>query len=191
MLPLSKVSKTFRTSSNTLSNTLRGKDAKRVESMNEETLTAVDTDSNTSTPTSSPLRVSSKETKKPRFLPSFFESSGKSKETMESKKSLSEITTEIEDTLDSLDATYSFSRKRDKIKAKITKGLYDIFQFFINNNIFLNKPDSKTVRFTVAIGKAPGSTESSPLHLITFSRRSGDKDIYSQVCDNVKRLLDI
>lgn len=122
MLPLSKVSKTFRTSSNTLSNSIRSnKETKRVESMKSEGLVAVESsDSNSS------IR-SSKESKRARFLPSWFGTSDthlkkSTGDTVESQKSLNEITTEIEETLDSMDATYSFSKKRDKIKAKIMKG---------------------------------------------------------------------
>mgnify|MGYP005998341905 CR=1 FL=1 len=129
MLPLSKVSKTFRTSSNQLGNSIsRAKETKRIGSMNGDVLVKIEqSDSKDGSPTSSPLRTSSKDAKRARFLPSWFGSSDShikkdSKEGIESTKSFSEITTELEETLDSMDCTYAFSKKRDKIKAKITKG---------------------------------------------------------------------
>jgi len=181
MLPLSKVSKTFRTSSNQLGNSIsRAREGKRVGSMNADALIKIESEPKDSSPSNSPLRTSSKDAKRARFLPSWFGSSDShlkkekgSKDIIESTKSLSEITTELEETLDSMDSTYSFSRKRDKIKAKITR-------------------ESKNVRFAVHIGKAAGYSESAPIYVISFSRRGGsDKDVYNQVCDNIKRLLDI
>jgi len=127
MLPLSRVSKTFRTSSNQLGNSIRGKESKRI-SIQGESFKLEKSSSKELSPTPSPLRMSSKE-KRARFLPSWFGTSDShmkketTNDTIESKKSLAEITTEIEETLDSMDATYSFNKKRDKIKAKITRGL--------------------------------------------------------------------
>merc|ERR1712137_1518755 len=171
MLPLSRVSKTFRTSSNQLGNSLRGKEHKRMGSVN-----TIEKSPSKELTSSAPSK--STKDKKARFLPSWFGSSDShlkkelGKDIIESSKPLAEITTEIEETLDSMDSTYSFSRKRDKVKAKITR-------------------DSKSIRFYVHIGKAPGHSETTPLYAISFSRRGGDKDVYNQVCDNIRRLLDV
>ena len=48
------------------------------------------------------------------------------KDGIESHKTISELTLELEETLEALGASYSFTNKRDRIKARITKGLDSI-----------------------------------------------------------------
>ena len=126
MLPLSKMSKTFRTSSNQLTASL--KISKKETAVPGHI--PVGRSITTSDDKVPKLLKHSKEGRKSgRFLSGWLSTSDahlkkETKEGVESTKSLDEITSEIEETLDSIGASYSFSKKRDKIKAKITKGMY-------------------------------------------------------------------
>ena len=131
MLPLSKMSKTIRTSSNHLTATLRNssKDTKKSIIMEDDEDTMKATRSVTEQIKDSRVLKSSKDGKRAsKFLPSWLNTSDAhlKKEVreggVESKKSLDEITAEIEETLESIGATYAFTKKRDKIKARITRG---------------------------------------------------------------------
>lgn len=175
MLPLSKVSKTFRTSSNHIGNSInRSKESSR-NKLASSTSEKIDSNEKLDIV---PLKVSGKDSKRSsRFLPSWFSSSDAHLKKygsggIESEKSITDITTEIEETLDSIGATYSFTKKRDKIKARISK-------------------DSKTIKFSVHITKKPESSSTSPIFIISFSRRTGDKEAYAKICDNIRSLLDV
>lgn len=90
-------------------------------------------------------------------------------ERIETHKPVDELTSQIEDTLEVLGASFSFSARRDKIRAKIMK-------------------DSKPVRITLAIVRLVDQS-AAPMHVILFSKRSGDKQAYFEVCQNIKSLL--
>lgn len=78
-------------------------------------------------------KLESKEPSTPKksWLPAWFGTSDSNlkrekkknlKDGIESHKTISELTLELEETLEALGATYSFTNKRDRIKARITKG---------------------------------------------------------------------
>lgn len=46
------------------------------------------------------------------------------KEGVESDKSIGQLTQELEDALETIGASYSFTQKRDRIKARLTKSMY-------------------------------------------------------------------
>jgi len=122
---------------------------------------------------------------------------------IESHKPIGELTLELEETLEALGATYSFASKRDRIKGQITKGIYlfinyRTFMIFYNDltrcgNIKL--VDSKTIKFAIVMLKVTddeGKKEDGPAsYWITFSRRSGDRAQYNDLCQNIKNLLDV
>merc|ERR1712137_1476901 len=95
---------------------------------------------------------------------------------IESHKPIGELTLELEETLEALGATYSFASKRDRIKGQIVK-------------------DSKTIKFAIVLLKVTddeGKKEEGPTtYWITFSRRSGDRNHYNDLCQNIKNLLDV
>jgi len=179
MLPLSKMSKTIRTSSNHLTATLRNssKDTKKSIKMedddDEDTMKA--TRSVTEQLKDSKVLKSSKDGKRAsKFLPSWLNTSDAHLKReireggVESNKSLDEITAEVEETLESIGATYAFTKKRDKIKARITK-------------------ESKTIKLSLFISQQKNTGS----YILCFSRRAGDKELYAQICHNIKSLLDI
>mmetsp|Transcript_8275 Transcript_8275/g.34751 ORF Transcript_8275/g.34751 Transcript_8275/m.34751 type:complete len:582 (-) Transcript_8275:80-1825(-) len=91
-------------------------------------------------------------------------------ERIETHKPVDELTSQIEDTLEVLGASFTFSAKRDKIRAKIMK-------------------EGRSVRITLAIVRLVDPTSTTPMHVILFSRRSGDKQAYAEVCNNIRSLL--
>ena len=65
------------------------------------------------------------------------------KEGVHIQRKLGDITNQLEDVLDTIGASYYFSRKRDRLMVRITKGLIYFFHlikrnFMINNEIKRN-----------------------------------------------------
>merc|ERR1712137_39407 len=97
------------------------------------------------------------------------------KEGVESRKTIGELSLELEQILEALGATFCFTHKRDKIKARITK-------------------ESKSIKFAITIVKVIDDDtlkDQGQSYWITFSRRSGDKALYNEICENIKRVLDV
>lgn len=100
-------------------------------------------------------------------------------EGIESKKSIGELTHELEETLEAIGATYSFSNKRDRIKARITK-------------------ESRSIKFSIILSlivddeeKKDKKEKDANVYWVSFKRRSGDRVIYTEICNNIKSLLNV
>ena len=154
ILPLGKVSRSFRTSNNQLTAAIKGfRDKDRVDRPSSQRLTVpipetmqmqsqVQAQMHCIRPVertlssapegreqTSSLRLSSG-MKRGRFSAWFNTSDAHLVQKQISSKSLEELSREVEDILDSIGATYSFNKRRDKIKARAVCGKLTFIRLF-------------------------------------------------------------
>ena len=201
LLPLSKVSKTFRTSNSQFSAGLFKKtisNEKSHDKLRSPALTGIKVER----AASSEIRGEtlslrrSRDSKRTRFLPSWFgsdhslRSSGKvPKDALEFHQPLPTLFNRIESVMDSLGATYAYSKRRNKIKVRLHQGMQDMsHSVLVDVNSHLSQLDGKNAKFTVNVS-GQEEEEGQPTYFIYFGRRGGDKDAYQSAVTQLRRQL--
>merc|ERR1712130_32987 len=117
----------------------------------------------------------SRDSKRTRFLPSWFgsdhslrSSSKIPKDALECQDSLPSLFERIESMLDSLGATYVYSKRRNKIKVRLNH-------------------EGKTAKFSVNVSSKGGDEADGPAYFVFFSRRGGDKEAFQTTVSQLRK----